>query len=78
MSEAFRDLPDLACEAVGGAAIAANDEFFAQKENLLRAHDLERSLPLLVVTRDGRAMPMTILGPKAAADQQAAPPPPMP
>ncbi|MGN6110393.1 MAG: allantoicase [Kofleriaceae bacterium] len=37
-SPAFLDLPDLACEAVGGAAIACNDDFFAQKENLLRAH----------------------------------------
>ena len=34
----FLDLPDLACEAVGGAAIACNDEFFAEKENLLREH----------------------------------------
>jgi allantoicase len=34
----FLDLPDLANEAVGGAAIACNDEFFAEKENLLRAH----------------------------------------
>ena len=32
----FLDLPDLACEAVGGAALACNDEFFAEKENLLR------------------------------------------
>ena len=40
MSE-FLELPDLACEAVGGAAILCNDEFFAQKENLLRAHDAE-------------------------------------
>src|SRR5580658_5180792 len=31
------DFPDLACEDVGGAAIACNDEFFAEKENLLRA-----------------------------------------
>ena len=38
---AFVDLPDLACEAVGGAAIACNDEFFAEKEALLRAHDAE-------------------------------------
>ena len=30
------DLPDLAAEAVGGAAILANDEFFAEKENLLK------------------------------------------
>ncbi|MDQ3336206.1 MAG: allantoicase [Myxococcota bacterium] len=39
MSETFRDLPDLASETVGGAAILTNDEFFAEKENLLRAHD---------------------------------------
>jgi allantoicase len=38
---AFLDLPDLACDAVGGAAIACNDEFFADKENLLRAHAAE-------------------------------------
>ena len=37
----FTDLPDLACEAIGGAAILCNDEFFAQKENLLRAHAAE-------------------------------------
>jgi len=34
----FLDLPDLACETVGGAAVACNDEFFAEKENLLREH----------------------------------------
>jgi allantoicase len=33
----FQDLPDLACEAVGGAAIACNDDFFAEKENLIKA-----------------------------------------
>jgi allantoicase len=37
----FTDLPDLAAEAVGGAALVANDEFFAEKENLLRAHEAE-------------------------------------
>ncbi|MFT3696451.1 MAG: allantoicase [Kofleriaceae bacterium] len=37
----FRDLPELAGEAVGGAAILTNDEFFAEKENLLRAHAAE-------------------------------------
>lgn len=37
----FLDLPDLASEAVGGAAIACNDEFFAQKENLVRATPAE-------------------------------------
>jgi allantoicase len=35
----FVDLVDLASETVGGAAIACNDEFFAEKENLLRPHD---------------------------------------
>ncbi|HVV85262.1 MAG TPA: allantoicase [Kofleriaceae bacterium] len=34
---AFLDLPDLACEDVGGAALSCNDEFFAEKENLLKA-----------------------------------------
>jgi len=38
MTESFLDLPDLACESVGGAALACNDEFFAEKENLLREH----------------------------------------
>jgi allantoicase len=37
----FRELPELAGEAVGGAAILCNDEFFAEKENLLRAHPAE-------------------------------------
>jgi allantoicase len=37
----FRDLPELAGEAVGGAAILCNDEFFAEKESLLRAHPAE-------------------------------------
>ena len=42
MSEpSFLDLPDLACDAVGGAALLCNDEFFAEKENLLRAHPAE-------------------------------------
>jgi len=31
-----RDLPDLASEAVGGAVIWANDEFFAPKDNLVK------------------------------------------
>src|SRR5688572_2356991 len=39
MSQAFLDLPDLASQAVGGAAIACNDDFFAEKENLLRPWD---------------------------------------
>jgi allantoicase len=33
----FTDLLDLAAEKVGGVALAANDEFFAGKENLLKA-----------------------------------------
>ncbi|HEY7114708.1 MAG TPA: allantoicase [Thermoanaerobaculia bacterium] len=33
---AFSDLIDLASERVGGTALAANDEFFAPKENLLK------------------------------------------
>ncbi|MEO6777086.1 MAG: allantoicase [Kofleriaceae bacterium] len=37
----FRDLPELAGEAVGGAAIACNDEFFAEKDSLLRPHAAE-------------------------------------
>jgi len=33
----FTDFPDLAAEELGGAALVANDEFFAPKENLLKA-----------------------------------------
>ena len=33
----FTKLTDLAAERLGGAVIAANDEFFAEKENLLKA-----------------------------------------
>ncbi len=33
----FFDLVDLAAERLGGAVLAANDEFFAPKENLLKA-----------------------------------------
>src|ERR1043166_6451463 len=33
----FTDLVDLAAERLGGAVVAANDEFFAPKENLLKA-----------------------------------------
>ena len=33
----FRDLVDLASERLGGAALAANDEFFAPKDNLVKA-----------------------------------------
>ncbi len=34
---AFLDLTDLAAERLGGSALLANDEFFAPKENLLKA-----------------------------------------
>jgi allantoicase len=33
----FTDLPDVAAERLGGVVLLANDEFFAPKENLLRA-----------------------------------------
>jgi allantoicase len=33
---AFTDLVDLAAERIGGRALAASDEFFAEKENLLK------------------------------------------
>src|SRR3954449_1455331 len=32
----FRQLPDLAARSFGGAVVAADDEFFAAKENLVR------------------------------------------
>ncbi|HYN83476.1 MAG TPA: allantoicase [Gemmatimonadaceae bacterium] len=32
----FTELPDLAAERLGGAVIAANDDFFAPKENLIK------------------------------------------
>jgi allantoicase len=35
----FRKLPDLADRALGGAVVAANDEFFAAKENLVATAD---------------------------------------
>jgi allantoicase len=35
------DLPDLASERLGGAVLAASDEFFAPKEALLRPHPAE-------------------------------------
>ncbi len=37
----FTDLPDLASERVGGVALSCNDEFFAERENLLRSHEAE-------------------------------------
>src|SRR5881227_2914501 len=38
---AFLELPDLASDAFGGAAIACNDEFFAEKENLIKLQAAE-------------------------------------
>jgi len=37
MSELFQDLVDLASERLGAAVIACNDDFFAPKENLIKA-----------------------------------------
>src|SRR3712207_6842236 len=37
MRENFTELIDLASERLGGAVLYANDEFFAPKENLLKA-----------------------------------------
>jgi allantoicase len=39
VSDAFLDLVDLASARVGGSVVAANDEFFAPKENLIAAGD---------------------------------------
>jgi allantoicase len=41
MTTDFTDLPDLAAEGLGGAALLANDEFFAEKDNLLKSHEAE-------------------------------------
>ena len=41
INDSFLALPDLAAERYGGAVIAANDEFFAPKESLLKAHAAE-------------------------------------
>ncbi len=37
MPPMFTDLPDLAAERLGATVLAANDEFFAAKENLIKA-----------------------------------------
>ncbi|HWL39180.1 MAG TPA: allantoicase [Gemmatimonadaceae bacterium] len=36
-TSSFTDLPDLAAERLGGVVVAANDDFFAPKENLVKA-----------------------------------------
>lgn len=38
MAADFTDLIDLAAERVGGVALMASDDFFAEKENLLKGH----------------------------------------
>ncbi len=42
----FTQYPDLASEKVGGVALIANDEFFAEKENLLKASE-----PIFIVDK---------------------------
>ena len=37
MNAPFLDLVDLAAERLGGAVVAANDDFFAPKENLIKS-----------------------------------------
>lgn len=37
MNVSFTELPDLACELLGGQCLEASDEFFAPKENLIKA-----------------------------------------
>ncbi len=39
MTESFTEAVDLAAERLGGAVLWASDEFFAEKENLLKAAD---------------------------------------
>lgn len=39
MTEDFTTLPDLAVRAVGGGVVAANDDLFADKENLVRTEE---------------------------------------
>ena len=40
-TQEFFDLPELACADVGGVALLCNDEFFAEKENLLRPQEAQ-------------------------------------
>ncbi|CAN5667714.1 hypothetical protein BH09MYX1_BH09MYX1_50700 [soil metagenome] len=37
----FLELPDLAAEKLGGSVLFATDDYFAEKENLLRPHEAE-------------------------------------
>ena len=56
MTATFLDLVDLASERLGGAVLAANDEFFAPKENLLKRGraDLDRGQVHRTRQVDGR------------------------
>ena len=53
MTGASPTLPDLASRALGGSVIAANDEFFAQRENLIRP---EPASPAAHVRPQGQAL----------------------
>ena len=37
----FLELPDLAAEKLGGSVLFASDDYFAEKENLLKPHEAE-------------------------------------
>jgi len=57
--------------AVGEARVGNVLQFL----DAIRGHDLERRLPLFVITPDGRGAGLTILGPKAFQEQQGGQPP---
>jgi allantoicase len=72
----FQSLPDLASQRLGGRVIAANDEFFAPKENLLKASKpifIEGKIHLAAVSgwtagrRAAAARPATIGASSASA-----------
>ena len=52
--------------AVGEARVGNVLQFLAA----IQGHDLERRLPLFVITPDGRGAGLTIMGPKAFQEQQ--------
>ena len=45
MSNQFTQFPDLASRALGGNVCTANDELFAQRENLIRPTARQPSIP---------------------------------
>jgi serine protease Do len=57
--------------AVGEIRVANVLQFLAA----IREHDLERALPLFVITPDGRGVGLNIIGPKAFQEQQPGQPP---